>query len=101
MRTGISATDDAMARDIVAKNGYAKFLENKKLMMAWLAHVPAGVKPAGVKPADAPNDEWIPFHAPGRVDGIDGEMGSRCLHVCMFACQSATPRRSRCTFMYC
>ena len=56
MRTGISATDDAMARDIVAKNGYAKFLENKKLMTAWLAHVPAGPKPA-----DVPNDEWIPF----------------------------------------
>ena len=52
----ISASDDAMAREIVSKNNYAGFVENKRLMLAWLAHRP--VKPAD---PDVRNDAWIPF----------------------------------------
>ena len=52
----ISVADNAMARDIISRNAYAKFLENKKLMLAWLAHVPKGTKPEDVK-----YDVWIPF----------------------------------------
>ncbi len=53
----ISASDDKMARDIVFRNKYDIFMENKQLMLAWLAHRP---DPA-LKPPDMPNDQWIPF----------------------------------------
>ena len=52
----ISTLDDAMAREIIKKNKYTKFIENKKLMMAWLTHVPNQHQPE-----DVDNDEWIPF----------------------------------------
>lgn len=52
----ISDSDDAMVRDIILGNRYKKFIENKKLMMDWLNHMPTGKKPI-----DTPNDVWIPF----------------------------------------
>ena len=47
--------EDALARDIISKHAYRKFVENKKLMLAWLLHVPTGGKRN-----DVPNDEWVP-----------------------------------------
>ncbi len=56
MNNPVSPSDDALARDIIAKNGYAQFVANKKLMLAWLVHAPVGTKPL-----DVCQDEWLPF----------------------------------------